>query len=111
MPNLIYRLGMGAMPRRAASDELDDLIAERARRNPAFPAMVDDALRTRELVRKLADRRRKSGLSQTLVAARMGTSQSAVTRLESGDADVRLSTLNRYAVAIGQRVSWSLKNR
>jgi transcriptional regulator with XRE-family HTH domain len=36
----------------------------------------------------------------------MGTSQSAVARLESGDADVRLSTLERYAAALGQALDW-----
>ena len=40
------------------------------------------------------------GLTQTEVAARMGTSQSAVARLESGEADVRISTLERYAAAL-----------
>ena len=49
------------------------------------------------------------GLSQTEVAARMGTSQSAVARLESGEADVRLSTLERYAAALGQRLDWRLE--
>ena len=38
----------------------------------------------------------------------MGTSQSAVARLESGDADLRLSTLERYAAALGQRLDWRL---
>ena len=33
----------------------------------------------------------------------MGTSQSAVARLESGDGDVRLSSLQRYADALGSR--------
>jgi transcriptional regulator with XRE-family HTH domain len=47
-------------------------------------------------------------LSQTEVAARMGTSQSAVARLERGDADVRLSTLQRYAAALDQRVGFGL---
>jgi transcriptional regulator with XRE-family HTH domain len=47
-----------------------------------------------------------AGLSQTEVAARMGTSQSAVARLETGDADVRVSTLERYAAAIGRQVAW-----
>ena len=54
-------------------------------------------------------RRIDLGLSQTEVAARMGTSQSAVARLESGDADVRLSTLERYAAALGQRLDWRLE--
>ena len=36
----------------------------------------------------------------------MGTSQSAVARLETGDADVRVSTLERYAAAIGSQLAW-----
>ena len=51
------------------------------------------------------------GLSQTEVAAQMGTSQSAVARLEAGDADMRLSTLERYAAAVGRQVGWQLESR
>ena len=60
------------------------------------------------LVRELADQRQAAGLSQTEVAARMGTSQSAVARLESGTADVRASTLERYAAAVGGQITWKL---
>ena len=60
------------------------------------------------LVRELAAQRQAAGLSQTEVAARMGTSQSAVARLESGAVDVRASTLERYAAAIGGEISWKL---
>lgn len=38
----------------------------------------------------------------------MGTSQSAVARIESGEADVKLSTLERYAEAIGARFAWNV---
>ena len=54
--------------------------------------------------RELAASRREQGLSQTVVAARMGSSQSVVARLESGAIDVRLSTLERYAAAVGRLV-------
>jgi transcriptional regulator with XRE-family HTH domain len=64
-----------------------------------------------ELVDRLVDERLARGLSQTEVAARMGTSQSAVARLERGDADVRLSTLQRYAAALDQRVGFGLADR
>jgi hypothetical protein len=37
----------------------------------------------------------------------MGTSQGQVTRFESG-ADTRLSTVARYAAAVGMRVEWTL---
>ena len=60
------------------------------------------------LVRELAEQRQSAGLSQTEVAARMGTSQSAVARLESGTGDVRASTLERYAAAIGGQITWKL---
>jgi ribosome-binding protein aMBF1 (putative translation factor) len=60
------------------------------------------------LVRELAEQRQAAGLSQTEVAARMGTSQSAVARLESGTADVRASTLERYAAAVGGQIIWKL---
>jgi ribosome-binding protein aMBF1 (putative translation factor) len=67
--------------------------------------MAED--RTR-LVRELAEQRQAAGLSQTEIAARMGTSQSAVARLESGTADVRASTLERYAAAVGRQITWKL---
>jgi ribosome-binding protein aMBF1 (putative translation factor) len=60
------------------------------------------------LVRELAEQRQAAGLSQTEIAARMGTSQSAVARLESGAADVRASTLERYAAAVGGQINWTL---
>jgi transcriptional regulator with XRE-family HTH domain len=66
------------------------------------------AQQRKSLAAALSARRVELGLSQTEVAARMGTSQSAVARLESGQADLRLSTLERYAAALGQRLNWNL---
>jgi DNA-binding XRE family transcriptional regulator len=81
---------------------------------PLLPGFREMALRRmsderRRLVADLTERRRSTGLSQTEVAARMGTSQSAVARLESGDADVRVSTLERYAAAIGSQLAWQAR--
>ena len=47
---------------------------------------------------------RKQTLSQSTVAERMGISQSAVARIESGDRNPHLSTLRRYAHAIRARI-------
>jgi DNA-binding transcriptional regulator YiaG len=91
-------------------DFLDELIAERTRNNPRFPAMLAEAERRLALGRKLASLRTKASLSQTLVAARMGTAASVVSKLEAG-ADVKLSTLQRYCAAIGQEFSPRLKTR
>jgi ribosome-binding protein aMBF1 (putative translation factor) len=90
---------------------------------PVMPGFRELALRRRageqaaqmaadrgRLVRELAEQRQAAGLSQTQVAARMGTSQSAVARLESGTADVRASTLERYAAAVGGHITWKLSH-
>jgi Helix-turn-helix len=81
---------------------------------PVLPGFREMALRRmsadrRRLVADLTAQRRSAGLSQTEVAARMGTSQSAVARLESGDADLRVSTLERYAAAIGSQLAWQAR--
>jgi predicted transcriptional regulator len=73
-----------------------------------FPGFKEMSARRHELVSELEARRLSLGLTQTDVAARMGTSQSAVARLESGDADVRLSTLERYAAALSHELKWRL---
>jgi len=78
------------------------------RHEPMFPGFREMAERRRQLSVKLVERRHAVGLSQTEVAARMGTSQSAVARLEAGEADVRLSTLERYAAAVGFQLDWQL---
>jgi predicted transcriptional regulator len=75
---------------------------------PVFPGFEEAALARRKLIEELAARRAELGLSQTVVAARMGTSQSVVARLESGDVDARLSTVERYAAALGHRLDWRL---
>jgi Helix-turn-helix len=73
-----------------------------------LPGFGDVARRRRALAEALVARRMAVGMSQTEVAARMGTSQSAVARLESGQGDVRLSSLERYAAAVDQIIDWRL---
>jgi ribosome-binding protein aMBF1 (putative translation factor) len=90
-------------------DFLDELIDEGARRDPRFPKMVDAAYERRRLLRDLAARRERSGLTQKDVATRMRTSQSAVARIERGEIDAKLSTVERYAAAIGHRLEWRVK--
>ena len=78
-------------------------------RRSAFPGLEDLAGRRRALIDALVRARQTSALSQTEIAARMGTSQSAVARLESGELDARLSTLERYAAALGHTVDWQVR--
>ena len=78
-------------------------------RRSSFPGLEARAGRRRALIEALVRARQESALSQTEIAARMGTSQSAVARLESGELDARLSTLERYAAALGHTVDWQIR--
>ena len=85
-----------------ATNFLAEIVSERTKKNPAFPRLVAEAEERRKLARRLAAAREKKRLSQTIVAARMGTSASVVSKLEAG-ADVKMSTLQRYYAAIGEK--------
>jgi transcriptional regulator with XRE-family HTH domain len=73
-----------------------------------FPGFAELSADVRDVVVRLAEVRREQRLSQTQIAARMGTSQSAVARLEAGQDDIRLSTLRRYADALGHTVHFGV---
>jgi len=79
------------------------------KRLSVFPGFRQMAERRHSLSGQLVSIRRELGLSQTEVAVRMGTSQSAVARFEAGDLDVRLSTVERYATALGGTLEWRIE--
>ncbi len=92
------------MPR----DLLDEIMAERTAKNPRFPELAEAAYQRRKLARELAEKRESLGASQTAVAALMQTSASVVSKLENG-ADTKLSTLQKYASAMGFELSITVK--
>ncbi len=80
---------------------------ERARRKPRH---LDDDRILRQLVVAMVAARRRTGMTQGEVAARMWTTPSTVSRLESGRyARPSLTTLERYAHAVGCRVHIALE--
>ena len=57
---------------------------------------------------KVRDAREAAGLSQRELAARMGTSQAAVSRLEAGGVGATLTTLQKMAAALDLKVTVEL---
>lgn len=82
----------------------DDLEAFIATQSDEVKDAVEDAEEFYRLVRTLAGVRRTSGAKQKHVASEMGTTQSAVSALENLRNDPQISTLMRYARAVGCRV-------
>lgn len=61
-----------------------------------------------EAVRELLMARKRAKLTQEEVAIRMGTTKSAVARLESAEHKPSIRSLERYAAATGHRLQWRL---
>ena len=87
----------------AEQDGLAELQAE-VEADPAVHAAYDDANRRTAMLASMQRIRREARMSQQEVATLMQTSQSAVSDIESGRADPRLRTLQRYARAIKRRL-------
>ena len=60
------------------------------------------------VIEALIQARTNASLSQAELAARLGTTQSAIARLESGRVSPSLSTLRRFAEATGTQLKVSL---
>ncbi|MBU6299835.1 MAG: helix-turn-helix transcriptional regulator [Alphaproteobacteria bacterium] len=76
-------------------------------KNPAFKKEYDALEEEFALVNELIGARARAKLSQEEVARRMGTSQSAVARMEGGHTP-SLTSLKKYARATGHKVKIKL---
>ena len=75
---------------------------KKARERKGFSQAYEALALEYEVVGQLLKARTRAGLTQDAVAERMGTTKSAVSRLESAGKHVpSLSSLKRYATAVG----------
>ena len=82
-------------------------------KNPAVKAEVEQLNRVEfAILDEILTARKEAGLSQAQIAKRMGTQAPAIARLESslatGKHSPSLSTLRKYAAALGKRVELHL---
>jgi transcriptional regulator with XRE-family HTH domain len=81
--------------------------------DPAVKAEYDAQAEEFALLDELLKARRRAGLTQAQVAARMGTKTPAVARLEAGGGSRHhspsVATLRRYARAVGCRLEIRLR--
>lgn len=86
-------------------------LKQKLRENPEFDTEYRKAEEEYAVIEALIAARTSARLSQADLAARLGTTQSAIARLESGRISPSLSTLRRYAEATGTRLTFSLTAR
>lgn len=76
--------------------------------NPEFRKEYEKVDGEFQLVEELARARTKANLSQAELARKIGTTQSAIARLEGGGVSPSIATLRRYAEVTGAKLEINL---
>ena len=86
-------------------DDLEKYIAKRKKRSRAFADGFETGYEQFKIGVMLRTAREEAGLTQDELAERLRTKKSAISRIENHAEDIRLSTLEKFAQAIGKRLS------
>jgi len=90
--------------------DIDRYVERRTRRTPEFATIVEqeyENLRIGELIRQL---RQDHHMTQQELAKRLGTTKSAISRLENHADSIRLETLERVARVFDRKVKISIES-
>jgi DNA-binding XRE family transcriptional regulator len=93
------------------SGDVLEYVRERAAKDPALAAKIDEEFCWLQLVRRIRSLREAHHLSQEQLALRVGTRQPAIARLESGRVIPRLDLLYKIAAAMDMRLDVSFVPR
>lgn len=85
--------------------ELKQYIRKRKRRSPAFARGYKIGYENFKIGVLLRQAREEAGLTQEELARKLKTRKSAISRIENHAENMRLSTLEKFAEAIGKKIS------
>ena len=86
-------------------DDLERYVTERKKRSPEFADGFEIGYEQFKIGVILRAAREEAGLTQDDLAERLHTKKSAISRIENHAEDIRLSTLEKFAEAIGKRLT------
>jgi len=81
----------------------------RMQQDPDFWAGYDERFETFRIGILLKQARLEAGLTQEEIAKRLKTTKSVVSRMENHAMDIRLSTLEKFAEAVGRKIHVALR--
>jgi len=84
--------------------DLKKYIAKRKVSDPAFAENFDEGYQAFKFGVLLKEARKQAGLTQVDLADRLHTKKSAISRIENHSEDVKLSTLEKFAAALGKKL-------
>ena len=85
-------------------DDLEKYIENRKKRSPKFARNYESGYENFRIGFILRQAREEMGITQEQLAKKLKTKKSAISRIENHAEDIRLSTLNKYADALGRRL-------
>ena len=86
-------------------DDLEKYIQKRKKRSSKFANGFEVGYEQFKIGVMLKVAREEAGLTQDDVADRLNTKKSAISRIENHAEDIRLSTLEKFAEAVGKRIT------
>ena len=89
-------------------DDLDRTIAKWKASNPEFAKGYDEGYENFKIGVLLQLSREQAELTQEEVAQKMGTKKSAISRIENHADNITISTLRKYAKALGKKVHFEI---
>ena len=82
------------------------ILRDQLSRDPELAALVEEERRRLQLAEKIRSARQAAGLTQAQVAKQIGTTQSAIARLESGEYErLSIRTLLKVAAVLNRRIN------
>ncbi|OGW43747.1 MAG: transcriptional regulator [Nitrospirae bacterium RBG_16_43_11] len=84
--------------------DLKKYINERKKRDKKFAAGYDEGYEQFKVGVMLRQAREAAGLTQEELARRLKTKKTAISRIENHAEDIKLSTLERVALALGKHL-------
>ena len=84
--------------------DLQKYIAKRKAADAEFSEGFDEGFESFKFGVLLKEARKEAGLTQMDVATKLETQKSAISRIENHSDDVKLSTLERFAAALGKKL-------
>ena len=85
-------------------DDLEKYIKERKAKNKNFADGFEEGYDNFRIGYLLKQARKKAGITQEELAAKLKTKKSAISRIENHADDIRLSTLKNYLEALDRKL-------
>ena len=84
--------------------DLQKYIAKRKETDGDYAKNYDEGFENFKIGVMLRQARESEGITQEEIARRLNTKKSAISRIENHSEDIRLSTLRKYAEALGKEI-------